>query len=475
MRATVTFRDAILFFLPLIFMTELNMISKSVIHASLARLDDPTAILAAFSLSFAFYYAVTGATDTATLLSLSYLRQRRSIAHLLCFFFALLALPVGITQLVAWTPLGAWLYGDVFGAGEVVTRLAQRATFWFALSAPVLLIRALAFAMIMLHRRTILITLSTLLRLLSLGGSLLLLPRWLEGPSVGAAALVTCMAVETVFSTAVAWPYFSRLPRGEAALPRYRELWAFSWPLILHQSTEMGLVMTINVFLGRLAQPELALASFGVVQGLANVLLSPLRNLVQAGQTLARTRQDVRVLMRFAGWLGGFFTLLVGGVFFSPLGDRVLQGVMGLTPELAAYSAPAAMLAFLVAGFWAYAALFRGLLAGARRTHTIAVSALVRIALVIGLGAITLLRPDINGAVFGILVWGFTFAVETLILGSRLRRRGGAAAPLFPEEGEGAEEGKEDKEGKEGKAPREKAPGSAAAAGEAGQAAGADR
>ncbi|HEX9844176.1 MAG TPA: hypothetical protein VGC20_15565, partial [bacterium] len=37
----VTIGDALLFFLPLIFMTELNMISKSVIHAFLARLPEP--------------------------------------------------------------------------------------------------------------------------------------------------------------------------------------------------------------------------------------------------------------------------------------------------------------------------------------------------------------------------------------------------------------------------------------------------
>ncbi len=64
--------DAWRFFLPLIFMTELNMISKSVIHAFLARTPDPSVALAAFiNTSFTFYYAITGGTEITALLAIA--------------------------------------------------------------------------------------------------------------------------------------------------------------------------------------------------------------------------------------------------------------------------------------------------------------------------------------------------------------------------------------------------------------------
>ena len=62
------------------------------------------------------------------------------------------------------------------------------------ISAPFLIVRANAFALLMLARRTIIITLSTLVRLLSLTVSLAILPMWLSGAAIGAAALVICMA-----------------------------------------------------------------------------------------------------------------------------------------------------------------------------------------------------------------------------------------------------------------------------------------
>jgi len=432
MRPGLTTRDAARFFLPLIFMTELNMISKSAIHAFLARLAAPKITLAAFSIAFAFYYTVTSATEVFTLVSISYLKDRRALLHLLGFFCLVLTPPLALTLAVAWTPLGDWLYGRGFGASPAVIAQAQLATFFLTLSAPVLICRGMAFALIMQHRRTIWITASTLLRLLSLGVSLVVLPRWLPGASVGAAALVACMVVEAGFAWIPASGFFRALPASAGPQPRYGELWRFSWPLMLNQGAEMGIVMTINVFLGRLASPDLALAAFGVVQGLANVLLSPLRNLVHTAQTLTRTAADVRVMWRFTHWLVVWFTLLVGAVFLlPPLRDWVLLGLMGLTEELAAYGRPGVMLAFLVAGAWGYSALFRGLLAGARRTGTIAAAAGGRLAAVAALGGLTLVFRDMNGAVFGILVWGLTFLVDVGVLGRRLRQGGGAGQALF--------------------------------------------
>jgi len=437
LRGTVramTIGDALLFFLPLIFMTELNMISKSVIHAFLARLPEPKIILAAFSISFAFYYTLTSSTEVNTLLSISYLRDRRAVRHLLGFFCLIVGPPVALTQLVAWTPLGAWLYGEVFGGSAEVIAQAQWATFWFSLSAPILMFRAQAFALIMIHRRTIWITFSTLLRLLSLGISLLLLPHVLHGAAVGAAALVACMGVEAAFAWWAARGFYRALPADAGEQPRYRDLWRFAWPLMMSQSMEMGIVMTINIFLGRLASADLALASFGVTQGLANVVLSPMRNLVQTAQTLARTRADVRVLLRFTHVLVALFTVAIAAVFLTPLRHDVLADVMGLRGDLLAYSEPAIMVTFLVAGVWGYAALFRGLLAGARRTAVVAVSALTRLGVVVLVGSSTLFLAGANGAVIGIVAWAATFAAESAVLGWRLASRRPGAAPLFPED-----------------------------------------
>lgn len=399
------------------------MISKSVIHAFLARMAGAKIVLAGFSVAFAFYYTITSATEVSTVLSLSFLRDRRSVRHLLGFFCLVVIPPVAITLLMALTPMGDVLYGGLFGVSPPAVAQARFATLVLSFSAPVLMFRALAFALIMLNRRTVWITLSTLLRFLSLGVSLIVLPHLLEGAAAGAAALVFCMLVETLFAWGAAWRFYRALPAtAEGPMPGYGELWRFSWPLMLSQMMEMGITTGINLYLGRLRQADLALASFGVVQGLANVLLSPMRNLAQTAQTLVRTAEDARTLMRFAAVLALVFTLAIMAIFFSPLREWVLVDVMGLSEELAAYSTPAVKLAFLVAGGWGFAALFRGLLAAARRTNILAASAMVRLATVGALGSVVFLWPGLNGAVFGMLIWALTFAVECAVLGSRIRR-----------------------------------------------------
>jgi Na+-driven multidrug efflux pump len=237
---------------------------------------------------------------------------------------------------------------------------------------------------------------------------------------VGAAALVICMAVESIFAFAVSIRFFQALPPGEGPKPSYLEMWRFSWPVILNQASESGIAVVINIFLGRLANPDLALASFGVVHSLASLILSPIRNLVQTAQTLVRTSHDLRVLFRFTNTLVVIFALLVMGLFLSPARVWVLKGVMGLTDEMSDYSEPAMMITFLVIVFWGYAALFRGLLAGERKTYTFAVSAAGRALTVVGLGGVTLMLDNPNGAVFGVVAWGAAFMAETLILGWRL-------------------------------------------------------
>ena len=115
-----------------------------------------------------------------------------------------------------------------------------------------------------MQQRTILITIATFVRLASLGVSLLLLPRFLDGASIGAAALVICMAMETAVALVFARGFYRELPAGaEPGLerpPTLGQQWTFSWPLMLNQSSEMGVVTVISIFLGLLANPDLALA-----------------------------------------------------------------------------------------------------------------------------------------------------------------------------------------------------------------------
>ncbi len=401
------------------------MLSKSAIHAFLARSATPAATLAGFNVAFTFFYTITSATEVATLMSLSYLEDRRSGRRILAFFAALLSLPIALVLLVAFTGLGDWLYGTVFGASPAAVAEAKATSFILCFSTPVLILRSLAFALLMLNRRTILITWATFVRLASLLGSFALWPHFLDGAAVGAAALATCMALESAFAWIFAWRHWRSLPEDSGAeLPGAGALWRFAWPLMLNQSAELGVVFVINLFLGRLADADLALAAFGVAHGLVSLLMAPMRNLTQTAQTLERTPADARVLTRFTLQLVAAFAALAAIVFWSPLRHVVLASVMGLGAEMRAVCEPAVSVAFAMAPFWAFAALYRGRFAARRETGVLALTGALRVAsAALAVGLVGLLAPQANGALLGLGAWTGAYALEATVLGLRISRR----------------------------------------------------
>ncbi|MCB1510331.1 MAG: hypothetical protein KDJ36_05460, partial [Hyphomicrobiaceae bacterium] len=412
------------FFFPLVLMVELNMISKSVIHAFLARTDDPSITLAAFNAAFTFYFAITSSTEITAVLSLSYLKARADVRRLIGFMLTILIVPLALVLLVSLTLAGNTVFGSWFGLSPQGQAEARMATGLLVFTVPVLILRGTAFSLLMLNRKTIIITWSTLVRLLSLAVSLAVLPLWLEGAAIGAAALALCMASETVFAWLFATRLFFELPAVRDARDTFWGYWNFSWPLIINASAEMGVIFVINLFLGRLSQPEVAIAAFGVTHGLVSLLMAPMRNLTQTAQTLVAQRPDVRVIGTFTVQLIVTFTLLALVLFDTPLRHQILGGIMGLTPQLAAYCEPALSISFAMAGFWACTALFRGLLAKARTTKSLAASGILRIATAAIAGSISLSHPDWNGALLGVIAWVLSYVVESMISVWRLKRLG---------------------------------------------------
>ena len=430
MRDAVTLGGAYRFFLPLILMTELNMISKSVINAALARAPDQNVTLAAFHVAFTLYFALSSSTEVCSLITLAYLKTQRALGSLVRFMVLIVAVPWAVAQFLAFTSLGDWAFGGLFGASPAVVAQAKGAVFLLSFSAPVLITRSICFGLILMHRQTIFITCATVVRLASLAVSLVVLPKYLDGAAIGAAALVICMTLETVVAFLFARRLFCQLPKGRGegthgdgdGTPSFKQQWHFSWPLMMNASSEMGVVTVISIFLGMLANPDLALASFNIVYGLVSLLMSPMRNLLQTAQTLVRTVADRRPLFIFSLHLIVFFGLLGVVLFHTPLEAFVLVDAMGLQPELRQYCAPALKLAFLMSAAWAYSALFRGLLAGARNTTMLAASGLSRISVAVLMTSIGLALPTANGAVIGIVAWMAGYGVEAGLLTVQLRR-----------------------------------------------------
>lgn len=397
-------------------------------------MGDATITLAAFSIAFAFNTTFSGIITAEVQAAMSYVTDKRSFWRVARFYFLIALVPFFIIEAVALTPLGDWLFGVLMGASAETTRLAKLASGVMGLWIFPNQARNMFTALCMMHRRTLPISYATVIRLVSQALMLLVLPFWMEGAVAGAASLVGCMTVEAVYMYWVGRRYYAELAAQGGEQASYRQMWTFSWPLMITQITENGVPLVINFFLGRLVNPDLALAAFGVVNALKALVASPLRNMVQTAQALVHSRQDMQVMLRFAHRLTLVYIALVAIMFYTPMRDVILSGVMGLPARLSAYATPGVQMVLVVVVAWGYASLFRGLLAAMRRTGAIAGTAVVRLVVVTAVGSVTLIAPELNGAAVGVAAIGAAFFTEAVILGVRLIYCNRETGPLFPRE-----------------------------------------
>lgn len=365
---------------------------------------------------------------------MSYVTDKRSFWRVARFYFAIALAPFVVIESVALTPAGDWLFGVMMGASAETTRLAKLASAVMGLWVFPNQVRNVTTALCMMHRRTLPISYATIIRLAAQALMLAVLPFWMEGAVAGAASLVGCMSVEALYMYWTSRGHYAELPAEGGEHASYRQMWRFSWPLMITQVTENGVSFVINFFLGRLAHPDLALAAFGVVSALNSLVSSPLRNMAQTAQALVHSRPDIHVMLRFAHGLTLVYVVLVGVLFYTPVRDIILSRIMGLPAALSSYATPGVQMVLFVVIAWGYASLFRGMLAAMRRTGAIAGSAVVRLMVVTAVGSVTLVAPDLNGAAVGVAAVGSAFLTEALILGFRLMYCNREAGPLFPRE-----------------------------------------
>ena len=413
-------------------MAELMMISHAIIAGFLARMHDPEPILAAYSVSFAFHATLGSPVWACQIVFLSFVRDKQTMWKLAKFGLQAFASVAWIWLLLSVTPMGDWTFRELFGVSDEVATQAKLCLLLSIVIPPTSILRSLAYSLLMTERRTIWVTAGTIIRLVGLAALLSVITLWAEGAVVGVIALAGCITIETVVALLIALPAYRRLPDATQALPSYRELWLFGWPIMIMQIAESSVLLVTNFFLGRLPRAELALASFAVMESVMRVLLSPLRNLIHTTQTLVKSRADARVILIF----GIQIALAFGGVtllFYVPwIRDWVLYDVMGMPAHMAEYVVSALGISFLLAVGMAAASLSRGLLIASKNTGAIAVSSAVRIAAVVLAGVIGIAVGASNGAMLGMIALILAFTSEATVLGIRLIQLD-RRAPLFAE------------------------------------------
>lgn len=167
-------------------------------------------------------------------------------------------------------------------------------------------------------------------------------------------------------------------------------------PLALSSVLMIAAEQTIVVSgVARLAQPEVALAAYGIALSLSIVVEAPVIMLLTTSVALVHDRQSYQAVRRFALALGGALFVFNLLLYWGPLYDAVIVPLLRLPPAVA----QAAHLPLRWMALWPLAIAFRkfnqGVLITARRARAIGMGTVMRIltAALVTLAGVRWFRP----------------------------------------------------------------------------------
>jgi hypothetical protein len=171
----------------------------------------------------------------------------------------------------------------------------------------------------------------------------------------------------------------------------------------------------INVGLGRTANPELALAAYGVAYSLALLVEAPILMLLDASVARSESRAAFDLLRRFTVILGLVVTAIGLVVSLTPLYDLLVVQLMNIPVDVAARTRPTLQ----VLSFWPFPVAWRrthqGLLIRAGRTNIITVATGVRLLTLAGGMLVGLLLLPHRGALVAGLAMDLSVTIEAIL------------------------------------------------------------
>lgn len=210
--------------------------------------------------------------------------------------------------------------------------------------------------------------------------------------------------------------------------PSVRQMLALWLPLAASIMMMVLEPSIINIALGRTADPELALAAYGVAFSLALMVEAPIIMLLDASVARSTDRDAFSVMRKFTLMLGLAVLALGLLISLSPLYGLIVVDLMNIPPDVAARARPTMQ----ILSFWplpiAWRRAHQGVLIRAGRTEMITVATGVRLASLAGALYVGLLLVPARGAVVAGLAMDVSVTVEAVLItwatGSILRSDG---------------------------------------------------
>jgi len=334
------------FYLPLAATSILMMSSHSIVSGALARAYHPAVAMAAYSAALSIGQLFESPTFGIQRMVVSLTEGPQSFWTTARVAACILAGILFLMGAVGYSPLAAWLFGELVGLeGDA---LIQAITCFriFMLWPTFVTLRGISQGLLVLSKKTYWLTANMLVRVTAMMALAAVLPRLLEGASVGAAVLMAGIGIEAGLSALVVAAvgrhfWSSASESGPAARGvRHREplpAWyvvRFFAPVAAASLVQTASKPALAAGLGRTTDPVLALAAYQVAMNLAFIFSAISFNIHQVVVVYGREARHPALTRTFCLAVGLLGTLALGLLAFTPAGLFVLEDLIGAPADV---------------------------------------------------------------------------------------------------------------------------------------------
>jgi len=333
----VTFKQLLTFFIPLGFSASLTALSHVIINSTLARAPHPELVIASYALPMSIMYITERPALLLRQTCSVLVRDHQSFKSMAWVTFYVLGSIFLLDFLVGYTPLGALVFTGMFGASAEMTESMVQVYRILMLVTVFSGIRCVFHGIIISNLRTKWLTFGMIFRLT---GMYLLSLYFIQTDSVtsgkvGAVIFLTGMIIEATVSFIEGRSLLKKvIPKKlpEHPVERPKHIFKFYRPLLYSAFIAVIIEPSINVYLGKTNEIQLAIAAFAVAASLTELVHSFFSYIHQI--VLNFYNKDKATVKRFTAVLSLIPSLLMAILAYSPAGPWFMQHIMGLNDRL---------------------------------------------------------------------------------------------------------------------------------------------
>ncbi len=390
-RNSLTYKDIIIFWLPLLATLIMMMIEAPFLASIIARLNNPKYHLAAFGVAYSIAMFFESPIIMIMSASNALVKDKNSFIKLRNFTYTLNGIITILMLVTLVPPIFRFLFEGVIGLPEIVSSKTQIACFILFLWPAAIGYRRFYQGILIRNNLTRRVSYGTVIRLISMAVTALVSYFFFEmgGAYVGATALLAGVVMEAIASRLMVRNIVNQLLKDGGDLSQekplsYKDIINFYTPLASSSMLSLGIRPLVTFFMGRSLFAIESLAVFPVIYGLVGMFFTFGWSLQETCIALIGQQfENFKRLKNFALGLGFFAT---GGLFliaFTPLSSGWFHAISGLSFELTNFSMTPTRIIAIIPLFHTLVCFLQSSLIAARFTGAVIKSTAIEVTVII--------------------------------------------------------------------------------------------